>query len=227
MTTRLLHHFAFDPNSRQARLTLGEKKIAFTERPVRYWEHDLEFHALSPSGMTPVLKIDGEGPSLTLCEAPAILDWAETFTPEPPLLSRDPAERAEAFRLRQWFDRKFEVEVDSPILFERMEKRLQNLGPPEARPLREGREALRWHLDMLERLLAERDWLAGRALSLADFAAAGHLSVLDYFGEIDWGRLPGLKTWWMKLKSRPCFRPLLEDRLPGLAPAPHYAQLDF
>jgi glutathione S-transferase len=31
----------------------------------------------------------------------------------------------------------------------------------------------------------------------------------------------------MKLKSRPCFRPLLADRWPGLTPAPHYDDLDF
>src|SRR5690606_28035570 len=113
------------------------------------------------------------------------------------------------------------------ILFERMEKRLQRLGSPEAKPLREGREALRWHLGYLERLLGERDWLAGRAMSQADLAAAAHLSVLDYFGEVGWDSFAALRTWYMKLKSRPSFRPLLQDRLPGMPPAAHYADLDF
>jgi len=36
-----------------------------------------------------------------------------------------------------------------------------------------------------------------------------------------------VRTWYMKLKSRPCFRPLLTDRWPGLMPAPHYDDLDF
>lgn len=226
-TTRLLHHFPLDPASRQARLALGEKKLGFVDRPVRYWELDEAFHALSPSGMTPVLEVIEPKDRLVVCELPAVLDWIETFHAEPPLLARDAAERAEALRLRQWFDRKFEVEVDSLILFERMEKRLQRLGSPEAAPLRQGREALRWHLAYLERLLGERDWLAGRAMSQADLAAAGHLSVLDYFGEVAWDAHPQLKTWYMRLKSRPAFRPLLQDRLPGMAPAAHYAELDF
>jgi glutathione S-transferase len=80
---------------------------------------------------------------------------------------------------------------------------------------------------MLEALLTQRDALAGRRISLADIVAAAHLSVLDYFGEISWASYPGLKTWYMKLKSRPCFRPLLADRFPGVAASAWYADLDF
>ena len=61
----------------------------------------------------------------------------------------------------------------------------------------------------------------------ADLVAGAHLSVLDYFGEITWTNWPALKTWYMKLKSRPCFRPLLADRFPGVPPSGHYADLDF
>jgi glutathione S-transferase len=108
-----------------------------------------------------------------------------------------------------------------------MEKPLLKLGPPEARALREGRDALKAHLAMLEDLVAARDWLAGRRLSQADLIAAAHLSVLDYFGEIQWKTWPGLKTWYSKLKSRPCFRPLLADRFVGVPPSAWYADLDF
>lgn len=223
----LLHHFPLDPASRQARLALGEKKLAFTERVVKYWEHDPLFHALSPTGRPPVLEI-GEGDRrYPVCELMAVLDWIETNGGRPSLLSSDPAERAETLRLRSWFDRKFEMEVDAPILYERMEKRLQRLGPPEADPLRQGRGALKEHLAYLDGLLSRRDWLAGRELSQADLAAAAHLSVLDYFGEVAWRSWPTLKTWYMRLKSRPSFRPLLADRLPGMAPVEHYADLDF
>ena len=223
----LLHHFSLDPASRQARLALGEKKLAYDERPVRYWEFDEVFHALSPTGRTPVLEVGKDEARFAACELLAVLDWIETQGGKSTLLPADPAERAEALRLRTWFDRKFEVEVDAPILYERMEKRLQRLGPPEAEPLRQGRTALKENLIYLEDLLGRRDWLAGRTLSLADLAAAAHLSVLDYFGEIAWRSYPHLKTWYMRLKSRPSFRPLLADRLPGMAPVEHYADLDF
>ncbi|MDP3299312.1 MAG: glutathione S-transferase family protein, partial [Phenylobacterium sp.] len=147
--------------------------------------------------------------------------------PEPALLGREAVDRAEARRLLQWFDRKFDYEVGSFLLHEKMEKRLLRMGAPDLAALRRGREALRIHLTYLASLLAERDWLAGRRLSLADFAGAAHLSVIDYFGDVPWRDFPAVKTWYMTVKSRPCFRPLLADRWPGLAPAAHYDDLDF
>lgn len=72
-----------------------------------------------------------------------------------------------------------------------------------------------------------RSWLAGEAISLADFAAAAQISTLDYIGDIDWRTAPAAKEWYARMKSRPCFRGVLADRVPGLTPAPHYADLDF
>jgi len=130
-------------------------------------------------------------------------------------------------RLVQWFERKFDFEVNALLLHEKMEKRLLGLGSPDTNAVRAGREAVRRHLGYMEMLLAERNWLACARLTLADFAAASHLSVLDYFAEVPWADFPACKTWYMKLKSRPCFRPLLSDRQPGMAPASYYHDLDF
>ena len=224
---RTLHHFPLDPASRQVRLALGEKRLAFEEHGVRYWERPKSLTELNPSGLTPVLVERGEGERLVLCESRAILDHLEEAHPEPALLGREPADRAEARRLMQWFDRKFDTEVGGFLLHEKMEKRLLGLGSPEFANLRQGREALKSHLAYLETLLRDRDWPAGKRLSLGDFAGAAHLSVIDYFGDVPWADYPQVKTWYMKLKSRPCFRPLLADRWPGLAPARHYDDLDF
>jgi glutathione S-transferase len=46
------------------------------------------------------------------------------------------------------------------------------------------------HLGYIDGLLQTRDWLAGRRMSLADFAAAAHLSVIDYFGDVPWKDFP-------------------------------------
>jgi len=227
MSACLLYHFPFDPGSRAARLALGEARIEAAEIVVRPWEPDCPVGGLNPSGMPPVLQTTEAGKALTLCESAAILGWIEDRQKAPLLLPTDPAERAEARRLTAWFERRFTDEVNAVLLHERMEKPLLRLGPPEARALRDGRAALRDHLAMLEELAASRDWLAGRRLSQADLVAAAHLSVLDYFGEISWKASPALKLWYMKIKSRPCFRPLLADKFQGLAPAPHYADLDF
>ena len=224
---RTLHHFPLDPASRQVRLALGEKKLIFTEVVERYYEGRPEFRLLNASGLTPVLEEQRDGERLVLCEAHAILEHLEETEPDPPLLARNPGQRAEARRLMQWFDRKFDFEVNAFLIHEKMEKRLLGLGAPDHGSLRRGREGLRVHLAYLEGLLENRDWLAGSRLTLADIAAAAHLSVIDYLGDVPWKDYPGVKTWYMKIKSRPSFRPLLSDRQPGLAPSPGYAELDF
>ena len=224
---RTLHHFPLDPASRQVRLALGEKRLPFSEVQERYWERRAALEALNPSGLTPVLVEISAGRRVVVCESRAILEHLEEAAPEPDLLGRDPAERAETRRLLQWFDRKFDFEVNGLLLHEKMEKRLLGLGAPDLANLRAGREALRRHMTYIESLLQNRDWLNGARLSLADFAAAANLSVIDYFGDVPWADFTAARTWYMKIKSRPCFRPLLADRWPGLAPVAHYDDLDF
>jgi glutathione S-transferase len=224
---RILHHFPLDPASRQVRLALAEKRLAFHDHTERYWEGPASLAALNPSGLPPVLVEIRDGRRLVACESRAILEHLEERYDEVPLLADDPEERAEARRLLQWFDRKFDFEVNGLLLHEKMEKRLLGLGAPDLANMRRGREALKVHFRYIDSLLQERNWLAGTRLSLADFAAAAHISVIDYFGDAPWAEFPGVKTWYMKIKSRPCFRPLLADRWPGMAPAGHYDNLDF
>jgi glutathione S-transferase len=224
---RTLIHFPLDPASRQVRLALGEKKLPFTDVVERYWERPERLAALNPSGLPPVLVETRGAIKTVLCDSRAVLEHLEERHPDYALLPDDPQGRGEARRLLAWFDRKFTDEVNSFLLHEKMEKRLLGLGAPELAALRRGREALRQHLRMLETLLSARDWLAGPAFSLADVAAAAHLSVVDYMGEVPWEDFAVAKFWYVKVKSRPSFRPLLGDRFPGLPPAAHYDDLDF
>ena len=224
---RTLLHFPLDPASRQVRLALGEKKLPFVEQAVRYWERPENLTSANPSGLVPVLIEVENGERTVVCEVRAILEHLEDANPEPGLMGESRAERAETRRLLQWFDRKFDYDVNSLLLHEKMEKRLYGLGAPALSNLRAGRDALKQHMEYVEGLLQERDWLGGRRLTLADFAGAANLSVLDYFGDVPWLDFPQARTWYMKIKSRPCFRPLLADRWPGFAPAGHYDDLDF
>ena len=68
--------------------------------------------------------------------------------------------------------------------------------------------------------------LASRDCTLGDLAVAAHLSAIDYFGEVPWAEFPAVAEWYMRMKSRPSFRTLLGDRVPGQPPVSHYADLD-
>ena len=93
--------------------------------------------------------------------------------------------------------------------------------------LRNSRANIRQHMKYLSWLAGSRTYLAGDRLSYADLAAAACLSVLDYMGEINWADAPQAKDWYQRLKSRPSFRPLLAERVRGVTPVSHYADLDF
>ena len=86
---------------------------------------------------------------------------------------------------------------------------------------------LKAHLDYVGALIDRRRWLAGDDLSIADLAAAAHLSCLDYLGDVPWSDFTAVKGWYQRLKSRPSFRPLLSDSIRGIAPPAAYADLDF
>jgi glutathione S-transferase len=222
---RRLHHFPLSPFCRKVRLVLGEKKLGCELVAERPWEPSAELAGLNPAGQVPVLM---EANGFAVCDSTAIVEYLEEIHPDPPLLPRRPGERAEVRRLVGWFDQLFFDEVSSVVLREKLLKvfRKSDAPNPDIAALRASFEALRRHLDHIGKLADERDFLAG-ALSFADFAAAAHLSCVDYFGDVPWEAFPRAREWYARIKSRPCFRPLLTDHLPGIAPARHYANLDF
>jgi glutathione S-transferase len=64
-------------------------------------------------------------------------------------------------------------------------------------------------------------------MSLADVAAAAHLSCIDYIGDVPWEAYELAKNWYARIKSRPSFRSILADHIAGMPPPKHYADLDF
>jgi len=220
---RTLYHWPLDPWSRQVRLALAEKQLKFELNPVRFWDTPDILSSLNPTGLPPVLVEGGA----VVCEARAILEYLEETMPEPVLLPGTPADRAEARRIAQWFDRKFDAEVNAFLLYEKLEKRVQGLGTPDTDAIRAGKDYLRWHLDYISVLLEARDGLAGPRWTLADLIAAAHLSCIDYMGDAPWSEFPPARDWYQRVKCRPSFRAILADRLPGLSPADGYQDLDF
>lgn len=228
-----LTHYRLCPLSRSIRLALGEVGIApaLAEEPP--WEQRPQFLALNPAGELPVLELDD---GLVLCGAYAISEYvAEELRQHPrddrviALFPGDREERAEVRRLVDWFHRKCDREVTRELLHEKVYARLggQLDHTPDPHMLRAVRANLRYHLGYIGFLAHHRRWLAGDELSFADLAAAAHLSAIDYLGEIPWDDYPAAKSWYARIKSRPSFRAILADRIPGVPPPLNYTNLDF
>ncbi len=224
---RVLHFWPLDPFSRQVRVALAEQSLKHQLQLETPWDQADDLLSLNPAGTTPVLVDESGGGRRVIIETRAILEYLEETSPSPCLLPGGPADRAEARRLMDWFDRKFDGEVNAYLLHEKLEKRVQGLGSPDPAAIRQGREHLRWHLDHMAWLLESRDGLAGPRYTLADIAAAAHLSCVDYLGDVPWDEFEPVKQWYLRVKCRPAFRPLLTDKLPGTQPSEHYADLDF
>ena len=221
---RILHHLPLSPFARKVRLVLAERRLPFELKLEKTWERRPEYLALNPAGTVPTL-IEENG--LVIPDSGVICEYLEEAYPDTPLMGHTLAERVEVRRLVAWFDGRFAADVTRNLLGEKLMKRLNGRGNPDAGALRVGYANLRQHMQYLGWLSETRKWLAGSSLSLADFAAAAHLSALDFISDVDWTTSPAAKDWYARMKSRPSFRPLLTDRVSGMVAPAHYADLDF
>jgi glutathione S-transferase len=227
-----LFHHPFCPHSRFIRLAVAEHGVEMRLVEERPWARREEFLLMNPAGTTPVLVTDG-APAIpgasTICE---FLD--ETLGRKMNghrLLAQDINDRIEVRRLMSWFNDKFFQEVSGPLVTERIYKRFMSSndggGSPDTESIRAAKANVRYHLQYIGWLVGTRNFLAGERLTYADLAAAGHLSAIDYLGDVPWSEDETAKAWYARIKSRPSFRPLLAEWLAGVPASPSYVDLDF
>lgn len=227
-----LHHSPFCPHSRFIRLALAEMGMEPELVEERPWERRDAFLLLNPAGSTPVLV---EQTGLVVPGAGIIAEYLDETRglglSGRRLLPDTPGARVEVRRLLHWFLVKFDAEVTEYLVTEKIYKRFMKSadggGPPDMGAIRAARANVRYHLKYVGYLIGQRRWIAGDHLTYADLAAAAHLSCADYLGDVPWEEDEMARDWYARLKSRPSFRAILADRVPGMEPAAHYADLDF
>ena len=226
-----LFHNPMSAGSRAVRLMLSEYDVDAKLVTEQVWERREEFLTINPAGTVPVLRDNSVSivGTWVICE---YLDETQgALKRDRRLFPEDPLGRAEMRRIMDWCLSKLESEVTRYAVHERVTKRLMPAslggGAPDSQALRAVRANIGYHLKYLGWLASTRNWLAGDTLTQADLTAAAALSVLDYLGEVDWAEDASLKEWYVRIKSRPSFRPLLADRIRGMPPVSHYVDLDF
>jgi glutathione S-transferase len=227
-----LYHHPFCPHSRFIRLVLGEMGIEPRLVEEKTWDRRREFLLIAPEGTTPVMVEDNTS---SLSGADVIAEYLDETQGlglgDRRLMPQEPLERAETRRLTHWFNFKLFNESSQWLVREKVYKRFMSVGQgggaPDMDAVRAARNNLRYHLRYIGHLIGARNWLAGDRMSYADLAAAAHLSCIDYLGDAPWAENEAAKTWYARMKSRPSFRPLLAERLPGMMSSVAYADLDF
>ena len=219
----LLIHHPVSAHSRKIRLIMAEKKMYAVLKEEEPWKVSDGLRKLNPAGELPVFIYDGN----VIAGVNAISEYLEEAYPQPSLMSKNLCERAEIRRLSEWFDNKFQREVYTYIISEKIYKRYGSVSAPNSRVLTAGYSNLGFHMEYLDWLAERNNYLAGDLFSLADVSAAAQISVIDYLGDVAWNNYPNAKIWYAKVKSRPSFKDILKDNIKGILPSKHYTNLDF
>ena len=194
---------------------------------IKPWTREPHLLEINPAATVPILVDDGEPPIVGILAVIHAIE--DRYSPSAvaglfPAQSRD---RAEMWRLLEWVLLKLNDEVTRYVFEEKIVKRDKRGATPEPGVLRVAKANLAEHLLYFNWLFANRHWIAGDTMTLADFALAAHLSSLDYLGDVSWETSAETRQWYARIKSRPAFRTLLNDRIAGMPASSGYADLDF
>lgn len=205
---------------------MEEKHLKFRLVEENFWTKRPAFIKVNPMGTVPLLVIDGYG---VLSHSNVITQYLDTVYPEVNFSKFDDLFlELDVQHSCYWFDEKFYNEVLKHILYEKVINFLSHQSQCDYEIIKLAKRNMKFHFDYMQYKLEKHRWIAADVFTIADITAASHISVLDYISEIDWASCPlVIKDWYSVVKSRPSFRPILEDAINGLYPPAHYKLLDF
>lgn len=219
----LLVHSNILPQCRKIRILMAEKKMLYVLKEETPWALSKDILKINPAGELPIFIFDGN----IISGNYAITEFLEETYTQNRLLIGNNKQRAETRRLVDWFDNKFHHEVYQYIVGEKVYKRFAVRKPPESKRIQAGINNLRFHLEYIDWIVERNNYLVGDEFSLADISAAAQLSIIDYLGDVPWEDYKNTKLWYSKIKSRPSFKEILNDRIKNIYPSTHYTDLDF
>jgi len=203
MAKVILHGPDYSTQVRTIRLCLVEKGVDYELEPVdilRGANRAPAFLKLQPFGQVPVLVHD----SFTLYETSAIARYVDEAFKGPKL---QPSDKKDAARMNQLLSI-IEMHGYGPIINEIVTLRVKEAFLHQKLDIADLRKAAgpaQHCLTVVEGLMADGDFLVGKAVSLADLYLA---PMISYFGKtpegkVIMGRLPKLTAWWESFLKRP------------------------
>ena len=159
-----------------------------------------DYLALNPTGRTPTL-VDGD---FILWESNAIMQYVASRKPNT-LWPDDARARADITRWQCWQLQHWSSEACQPLTFQRLVKKLLNMGAPDAAVVEKATEAFNREAQMLDAHLAKHTYLVGSAVTLADFAVAAPLFYTKE-AELPVAPYAHLRDWFARVSALPAWR---------------------
>jgi glutathione S-transferase len=193
------------PNPRRARIFLAEKGITLpTENIDIVAKQHLtpEYAAINPLQRMPALVLDD---GTVIAESIAICRYFEAMQPEPPLFGVGAKEIA----LVEMWNRRCEINFMANVaaVFRHLHPAMKELEVPQVPAYAEAmRPRALWFLELLDRELAKREFVAGDRYSVADITA---LVAVDFMKPARLTIPDGadnLKRWHAAVSARPSAR---------------------
>ena len=160
------------------------------------------YRAINPLGYVPALRLD-DGTVLT--ENSAILQYIASKSANSLWPNDDAKKRADIARWQFWQLAHWGAEACQPLTFQRLVKKILNLGPPDEAAIAKGIEAFNKEAKMLDAHLAKQPYLVGKDLTIADFAVAAPLLYAKE-AEMPLGPYANLRGWFDRVAALPCWR---------------------
>ena len=162
--------------------------------------HAPQYLALNPTGRTPTL-VDGD---LKLWESTAIMQYIAAQKPNS-LWPNDARVRADIMRWQSWDLVHWGKDACQPLIVQRLVKKLLNLGPPDEAVVAQGLECFNKEAKVLDAHLARQPYLAGKEVTLADFAVAAplfHAKAAD----LPLAPYARVQDWFARVSALPCWQ---------------------
>ena len=199
-----LYDFARAPNPRRVRIFLAEKRIAVPTEQVDLFtgaNRTPEALGRNPYGGLPVLELDD---GTCIAESVAICRYFEELHPAPPLMGTDAVDRT----LVEMWNRRMELTLFNQIAryfqhtSEFFKARLKQM-PEVAEAARDAAQA---QLQLLDRLIGDRPFIAGTRYTIADITAMVALGFGEMAGVSIDPALRNLTRWYSEVSARPSAR---------------------
>ena len=157
-----------------------------------------EFRRMNPHGKVPVIDDDGT----IVWESHAILRYLAALHGEECFWHQDPAQRAEVDQWMDWAQTALQPDFLMGVFW-------GFYRTPEAQrdqaAIRRSVERCASHFRLLDGMLADRSFLLGKTLTLADLPIGTHQH--RYMNlEIERPEIPNVEAWYRRLQKRPGFR---------------------